>query len=242
MAASSYRGQVTDPRSLLLLSIARDAPEFFSLSWDGLRSATSKEETLNLLVHQINKGFPTQQSHLDTRITAFSSIRQGMFVQDGVVLYIDRVVIPSSLRDSAFSSSRCRRQGIHSSLHYQLAKDVKMARESCIECCRIAPSQPAMPSTESTIPSTPFDAIVADFFQTKGHHFVVVADRLSGWVEMFSAPPPLEQIDTFVPTFRGAMLNPPSILWSVRPWCGAYIVSSIIKEYFFKCYFHLFYI
>ena len=38
------------------------------------------------------------------------------------------------------------------------------------------------------IPSTPFESIFADFIEEKGHHFLVVGDRLSGWVEAYSSP------------------------------------------------------
>lgn len=182
--------------SFIVSAIARDASEFFSLSWHDLRLATSKDETLNSLIHHIDKGFPTQRSQLDMRLSAFWSIRDALHVQEGVVLYNDRAIIPSSLRASAISILHSAHQGIAAMesrarriLYWPgITKDIRLARESCIECCRNAPSQPAMPSTEPRIPSTPFDAIVADFFETQGHHFLVAADRLSGWVEVFSAP------------------------------------------------------
>lgn len=46
------------------------------------------------------------------------------------------------------------------------------------------PSQARLPPVDACIPTTPFEAIVADYFQYMGYHYLVVADRLSGWVEV----------------------------------------------------------
>ena len=60
-------------------------------------------------------------------------------------------------------------------------------RESCIHCNRNAPSQAATPPLPNPPPSTPFDAIFADFFKYGGHQYLVVGDRLSGWVEVYQS-------------------------------------------------------
>lgn len=62
-----------------------------------------------------------------------------------------------------------------------------MRRERCSDCNRNAPSQDATPPLLSPPPSTPFEAVFADFFDYGGHHYLVVGDRLSGWVEILSS-------------------------------------------------------
>ena len=51
-----------------------------------------------------------------------------------------------------------------------------------------APSQAAVPAMPTHTPSTPFEAVFADFFDYAGCHYLVVGDRLSGWVEIFKSP------------------------------------------------------
>ncbi len=46
------------------------------------------------------------------------------------------------------------------------------------------PSQARLPPVEPHIPTTPFEAIAADYFDFHGYHYLVVADRLSGWIEV----------------------------------------------------------
>ncbi|CAB4046118.1 Hypothetical predicted protein, partial [Paramuricea clavata] len=45
----------------------------------------------------------------------------------------------------------------------------------------------ATPPLPTTPPSTPFEAIFSDFFDYGGRHYLVVGDRLSGWVEVLSS-------------------------------------------------------
>ena len=45
-----------------------------------------------------------------------------------------------------------------------------------------------MASVPTTPPSTPFEAMFADFFTYGGHHYLVVGDCLSCWVEIFGSP------------------------------------------------------
>ena len=69
-----------------------------------------------------------------------------------------------------------------------ISRDIQSTRDTCHPCNRNAPSQAATPASESPSPSTPFEMIFADYFEFRGHHYLVAGDRLSGWVEVFRAP------------------------------------------------------
>ena len=43
------------------------------------------------------------------------------------------------------------------------------------------PSQPSAPPINLPQPEYPFQQIVSDYFQEQGHHYLVIADRFSGW-------------------------------------------------------------
>ena len=68
-----------------------------------------------------------------------------------------------------------------------MTSDIRATRESCAKCNRNAPSQAATPPIPSPTPSTPFESVFADFFDYGGRHYLVVGDRLSGWVEVYAS-------------------------------------------------------
>ena len=65
-----------------------------------------------------------------------------------------------------------------------MTSDFDHIRAACAECTANAPSQPKLPPAPFNPPSTP-----ADFFKYAGHHYLVVADRLSGWPDIFKCAP-----------------------------------------------------
>ena len=51
----------------------------------------------------------------------------------------------------------------------------------CHNCNEHTPSQPSVPPQPLVQPEYPFQQVVSDYFQAGGHHYLVIADRLSGW-------------------------------------------------------------
>ena len=69
-----------------------------------------------------------------------------------------------------------------------MSTDIRNTRDGYADCNRNAPTQAATPPLPATPLSTPFEAVFADFFTFGGRHYLVVGDRLSGWVEVFGSP------------------------------------------------------
>lgn len=69
-----------------------------------------------------------------------------------------------------------------------MSDDIRSVRASCQDCNRNAPSQAATPPAPVSVPSTPFESVFGDYFDYRGQHYLVIGDRLSGWVEVFRAP------------------------------------------------------
>ena len=68
---------------------------------------------LPALVHQINVGFPINRNSLDNSLIPFWNIRDSLNVtDDGVVLYADRVVIPTRLRRYVLKILHSAHQGV----------------------------------------------------------------------------------------------------------------------------------
>ena len=178
--------------SLIVAGINRDIKKEFSLSWTSLAEATARDEVLQKLVRAIAEDF----SDVYLGIEQYTRYRGSLWTQDGVVMYMDRVVVPSSLRPVVLEHLHSAHQGTSSmELRAQsivfwpgMSHDVRQARSSCSECNRNAPSQAALPPEPSNPPTTPFEQVFSDFFQFGGNNYLVVGDRLSGWTEVYSTP------------------------------------------------------
>ena len=175
--------------------IRREMEVLSTISWEEIQTETARDLSMNALRHTIESGM----QHIDRsqpHVAPFWQFRDGLYVSEGVIMYDDRVVVPPSLRQSVLSNLHAAHQGT-SAMELRartivfwpgITADIHRTRAGCDTCNKNAPSQASTPSTPANPPSTPFEEVFADFFDFGGHHYLVVGDRLSGWVEIFSTP------------------------------------------------------
>ena len=122
----------------------------------------------------------------------FQRIRHGIHVVDGVPMYGQRVIVPKPMRQAVLEAIHSAHQSI-GKMHDRalqcvywpgLYSDLEKMRESCMECTRVAPSQPNLPPYIPVSPDYPFQMVVADFCDLKGKSWLVIADRFTGWISL----------------------------------------------------------
>ena len=180
--------------SEIMSSISRETNNTFAMSWPFIAEETSADPFLFHLLQLIERGF-TEDDRKDPNVASIWQVKDSLYIQEGVILYQDRVFIPSNLRKRVLQDLHYAHQGISAmeqrarAIVYWpgMTADIQSTRESCSECNRNAPSQAATPPISTSIPSTPFESVFADFFDYCGRHYLVVGDRLSGWVEVYSS-------------------------------------------------------
>ena len=188
--------------------------EFRAITWDIVRQETQSDESLHNLSLLINSSFPEDKNDMPPELMPYWSIRDNLYMIDGVILMNDKVLLPPPLREDAakslvngtgtrilippqlrpeiLQSLHSAHQGVGSMTERAKAavywpgitKDIESARTNCSSCNRIMPSQARMPPIEPWIPSTPFEAIACDYFHLIGYYYFVAVDRLSGWLEV----------------------------------------------------------
>ena len=174
-----------------MAAIRREAAGMGSIPWSLIAQESGKDASCRRLLSMIQDGHWTS-SPGDASTAQYRRIFLSLYVEDGVILYQDRVVVPPTLRRRVLTHLHAAHQG--TSLMEQRARtivywpgmtrDIQDTRDRCIACNKNAPSQADMPPIPASPPSTPFEAVFADFFDYGGHHYLVVGDRLSGWVEV----------------------------------------------------------
>ena len=161
------------------------------------------------LMSLIESIFPEDKHDLPSDLEQFWTIRNQLYVLDGVVMRYDDVVVPHALHQDILSqqskSKQCRviipeslrtevlqvlhaaHQGV-SAMHERakagvywpgITKDISRIRDTCSSCNLIAPSNPRHPPADPQIPKTSFEAVVCDFFTYRGWYYFVAAERLS---------------------------------------------------------------
>jgi len=165
-----------------------------------------------------SSSFPDSKCDLPVHLAPYWSIRNNLHVADGVVMMRDMVVVPQSLRDDivhSYDEGAGSRVVIPSSLRIEIlqslhsahqgvngmnerakacvywpgiTRDIENIRAACNSCNRNMPSNPKTTPIEPIVPSTPFEAVACDYFDFHGHHYLVTADRLTGWCEVFHIP------------------------------------------------------
>ena len=185
---NSLRCHDTSTREVCSYDVG-DSTILESISWDDVRIATASDRSMMQLLNVIEDGFPTAKTHLPEDLRPFHQYRDHLSSFDGVVLYHDRIVIPMSLREKVLESLHSAHQGVsqmcsraETSFFWPgMNPAISHMRETCADCNRMAPSQPCMPPTPPIQPVYPFQAVVADYFTYRGHHYLVIVDRYSNW-------------------------------------------------------------
>jgi len=174
-----------------LESITSDLTSTLSISWDEIVKATDQDPELSVLREHLQNGRPCPSESIK-----YSSVWEQMFISEGALIFNDRVVVPSTLRQRALEILHSAHQGTSRmeararSLVYWpgINQDIQAIRNNCSKCNQNAPSLAKPTHIPSRIPSVPFECIFCDFFEFSGHHYLVAGDRFSGWIEIFSAP------------------------------------------------------
>lgn len=181
--------------SMIASSISREVEDITAVSWDRIASETRKDSVLSALFSFLSSPNGHGQE-IKPELSEYSGYLDSLYVSDGIILYKDRAVIPSSLRKTIVDGLHAAHQGVASmQLRAQsiifwpgMTKDIHEVRARCMDCNTNAPSQAQLPSFPADPPTTPFEKVFADFFDYGGHHYLVIGDRLSGWPEVYSTP------------------------------------------------------
>ncbi len=99
----------------------------------------------------------------------YFQFRDHLYTLDGVLMYKERIVIPSALRDDCIQALHSAHQGTammtargESSVFWPgISKAIANARASCGYCNRMAPSQPSAPPMPRLEPAYTFQCIYA---------------------------------------------------------------------------------
>ena len=142
--------------SALMASIRQDTQDVGNISWSLLGREKASDTALSSLLKLIEQGNPSLARN-DHSLAPLWPICESVYAQEGVLLYQDRVILPSSLRSHVLQHLHAAHQG--TSMMAQRARaivywpgmstDICNTRDGCADCNRNAPTQAATSATET---------------------------------------------------------------------------------------------
>jgi hypothetical protein len=153
---------------------------------------TETDKSLQEIVCYIQSGWPRKKHCLSKEAQTYWPVRNELYIENSLVYYRNRLVVPSALRPQMLKMIHEGHQGIvkcKSLARYTLywpgiSKDIDTFVKSCLLCAKFAPSQRRQPLVPLPVPDLPFQLVASDILEFKGKSYLVLIDFYSKWLEV----------------------------------------------------------
>ncbi len=189
----SWSDEMEDIMSICAARTYSAHEEFRAVTWDRVKEKAIKDDQCERLSRYINVGFPENRADVTEDIRGLWHLRDDLYVMEQVPKMNGRIFIPQSLRREVLEALHCAHQGEVGMKSMargrffwpQMDSQIVQTRYHCRTCNGMTPSQPAEELLEQKMLDFPFEICVTDFFQLHGRDYVLYADRLTRWVEIY---------------------------------------------------------
>ena len=175
--------------------ISMDPDRIYALTMERIREESGLYGTIKSMVELVTQGYPETRAEWPDELQEFYPYRESLSTTGEILLFKNRIVMPTSLRKVALDILHSGHQGVttmvaiasQSVFWHGINEEIKSRRAACISCNRVAPSQAAAPPWPLPKPSYPFEMIATDYFSFAGKSYYVIVDRYSGWISIYKA-------------------------------------------------------
>ena len=153
---------------------------------------TSNDKCLQQVAKYIKSGWPENyvKCLIDAKI--YWAERDYLSMQEGLILFHDRIVVPMALRDSILQrlheghqgQTRCKMLARKAVYWRGINSDIERLVSACEKCLARRKLPPKEPMIPHEVPSRPWEKIGIDLFTCKGYRYQIVSDYFSKWVEV----------------------------------------------------------
>ncbi len=163
------------------------------ISWKRVKDAAAKDDTCMYLNNAIENGFPDKKDEVEECLRPYYKLKDDLYTIEGVPCINGRTYIPKLLRREVLTTLHAAHQapaGMKAAARGRfwwlgMNADIEQTRSQCRDCNEGAPSNVREPLTLSPEPEFPWQKAVMDYFEFAALKFLVIADRFTGWPEVF---------------------------------------------------------
>ena len=167
-----------------------------SITWERVKEAVATDHKYQALIELVRDGFPEKKQEVIGSLRIFWPMREELCIVGGIVAKGQKILVPQSLRSEVLEGLHSAHQGVTgmaANANQRLFwpgfnADLNMTRAQCGRCNERAPSQAAEPLLPPEEPDFPFQQTVTDFAEVGAKHYLIYADRYTGWVEVACMP------------------------------------------------------
>lgn len=191
VASDSDDSDLEDEMIMAIHSLVEDLPVSAS-KFSEVQKATEQDSDLQLVIQCIMKGWPKCRRSIPVSIRAYWNIRDELHVIQGVVMFGNRMVIPSSLRqqmlslihESHMGGDKCKARARTIFYWPGMNDNIEEIVSKCQICLKYRPSQAKEPMISHDIPEGRFLKVGLDIMTLKGKDYLVAVDYYSKFPEL----------------------------------------------------------
>ena len=157
---------------------------------------TARCPDLSLVYRYTQNGWPEYSKDVPESLRSYFAARSCLSSVNGVLTYLNRIVIPSSLRPDTLARLHAGHQGITKSRDLAALSvwwptiniDIQDTCKRCQFCEELKPSKPHAPLMPTPLPAGPWQKLGADICEHNKQQYLVVVDYYSRYIEVMHLP------------------------------------------------------
>lgn len=157
-----------------------------------IQNETEKDDELNVIKEYCKSGWPKDKRECNDKIKYWYKLRDEILIDDDILFYKDRIIIPKSLRkmilaklhEPHFGITKTIKRAKNSVFRPNICNDIEQVVAKCQICQENSPANQKEPMIAHPIPNEPFKKIACDVLEFKANNYLVVVDFYSKWTKM----------------------------------------------------------
>lgn len=158
---------------------------------DRLKEAQHKDELCLEVIRCCREGWPVYKTDAYLSVQPYWEVQQHLTVIDDLLLYDDRIVVPSSERlrmldiihQAHQGIVKCRLRARQSVWWPRISTEIQEMVQNC-RVCKVNSKPPTEPLLPSSLPERAWQRLGADLLEFQKCHYLLLVDYYSRWIEV----------------------------------------------------------
>ena len=180
-------------------TFVEDATRTWPVSSQNLKEIaleTTKCSDMSLVYRHTQEGWPEYAKDVPAALKSYFASRNCLSTVNGIVTYLNRIVIPASLRKDTLARLHAGHQGVNKSRELAattvwwptINADISDTCKTCQFCEEYRPSKAHEPLMPTPLPEGPWQKLGADICEYNKQQYLVVVDYYSRFIELLHLP------------------------------------------------------